>query len=92
MDAAANEGINKFLEHVYAVHPPRAHRAQGGKRDSSAELKKQVLNAIRHYHPDRYKAEDDKSAHENDKWAVLCEEITKKLNQLWDSEIKSGSG
>jgi len=89
VDAAAHEGISQFLEHIYAVHPPRAHRAQGGKRDSSAELKKQLLHAIRHYHPDRCKADATKSAHENDKWAVLCEEVTKKLNLLWGREFKS---
>ena len=48
-----------------------------------------MLHAIRHYHPDRCKADASKSAHENDKWAVLCEEVTKKLNLLWGREFKS---
>jgi len=87
VEAAASEGIGKLLEHVYAVHPPR----QGGTRETSIDLKKQVLNAIRHYHPDKCKPQDTESAHDAGKWVVLCEEITKKLNFLWDTEFKGNA-
>jgi hypothetical protein len=92
LKAAASDGTIKLLEHIYPVHPPK----RGGKRDSSKSMKKQVLNAIRHYHPDKQHTQDDpagqdskekNSAHEEDKWVVMCEEITKHLNGVWDMEF-----
>jgi hypothetical protein len=84
----ADEGAAALLEHIYRAHPP----VTGDVRDASADLKKQVLNAIRHYHPDRAsktRSTDTRSAHEAKKWAVLCEEITKELNGIWDKQFKS---
>jgi hypothetical protein len=92
LNAAASNGTIKLLEHIYPVHPPK----RGGKRDSSKYMKKQVLNVIRHYHPDKQHTQDDpagqdsrekNSAHEEDKWVVMCEEITKHLNGVWDMEF-----
>ena len=45
--------------------------------------------AYTYTHTHRCKADATKSAHENDTWAVLCEEVTKKLNLLWGREFKS---
>ena len=85
LKAAASKGAIKLLEHIYTVHPPKQdHAGVSKKRDSSATKKKQVLNAIRHYHP-------DKTSHEEDKWVVLCEEITKHLNGVWGTEFKGAA-
>lgn len=92
-------GLCGLLEHLYAAHPPRG----GGTRDSDADCKKQVLHAIRHYHPDKSVTrsfeearplgdEDKTAARDADRWVVLCEEITKLLNTVWDEEFKKGRG
>merc|ERR1711939_1118751 len=77
-------GLEGLLAHIYSAHPPR----NGGTRDTGEKMKKQVMNAIRYYHPDRSVTRHDTSAHDTEKWVVLCEEITKLLNTAWDEEFK----
>ena len=83
----ANKGTASLLAHIYGKHPPR----NGGSRDPAAELKKQVLRAISHYHPDKNSAPLGQRVDEAGKWRVLCEEITKLLNSTWDQSFKRAS-
>ena len=41
----------RLVRHVYSAHPPRnpAHRLNEGEQD----LKKVLLQAVAHYHPDK---------------------------------------
>ncbi|KAJ1618110.1 hypothetical protein T492DRAFT_1151544 [Pavlovales sp. CCMP2436] len=71
---AAAKGVYALIVHIYSAHPPRA---AGGPHVRAAEvtadtLKRDLLNAMRDYHPDRNGGHDDA-------WCVLCLEITKEL-------------
>jgi hypothetical protein len=57
----AAKGSLDLLEHIYTFHPQ-----YGREWDWTVEIKKQLQNAIRHYHP-------DKSANSDPKWVVLSE-------------------
>jgi hypothetical protein len=83
----ANKDTAALLAHIYDKHPPR----KGGSRDTAAELKKQVLRAISHYHPDKNSAPLGERVDEAGKWSVLCEEICKLLNSTWDHSFKRES-
>ena len=70
---AADESAYKLLAHLFETHIPKV---EGWKKPVPATAengKKQFLDAIRWYHP-------DKNTQHGLKWEVLCEEITKHLN------------
>mmetsp|Transcript_26450 Transcript_26450/g.70736 ORF Transcript_26450/g.70736 Transcript_26450/m.70736 type:complete len:409 (-) Transcript_26450:135-1361(-) len=67
-----------LLKHIYATHPPKAEGAElqaGLEYDDNAKMKKALLKAATHYHPDK---PINKSS--GIEWFVLCEEITKHIN------------
>ncbi len=70
-------GASDFLTFVYATHAPKGENA---KRMSDETLRKQLLKACTHYHPD---ANSVAKGHQL-KWTVLCEEITKILTYFYE--------
>lgn len=89
---AINAAMNKFkgkmyrshalLTHVYEKHPPKKGEGQNMKevdKDDKDALKKALLKATCSYHPDK---QYNKS--EGIEWRILCEEITKEINNLYD--------
>ena len=56
------------------------HKLNDKDLDQDRSMKKALLTAIHHYHPDK----QDKEKH-GMKWAVLCEEITKLLNAHYET-------
>ena len=81
---AANVGYGAegLLRHLYKTYPPKnpEHKLNDEDLGERAKMKKALLTAIQHYHPDK----QDKEQHGR-KWAVLCEEITKLLNGHYES-------
>uniref|UniRef100_A0A7S3GCR3 J domain-containing protein n=1 Tax=Palpitomonas bilix TaxID=652834 RepID=A0A7S3GCR3_9EUKA len=74
-----------FIDYIVSKFPPR-----NGKEvptGSEMETKKKFLKAFKAYHPDTNK----KGNKEETKWHVLCEEITKKLNNRF-VEVNCSSG
>jgi len=71
-----------LLRHIYKTYPPKntEHKLDDTDLDKASKLKKVLLTAIQHYHPDK----QDKEEHGR-KWAVLCEEITKLLNGRYET-------
>jgi len=71
-----------ILIHIHAKHPPKSENCEfdGTKldKDVSDDVQKAVLKAVTYYHPDR---KYNKSA--GIEWLVLCEEITKVLNNAY---------
>jgi len=76
-EADVGSGAKGLLRHIYKTYPPKnpEHKLNDKDLDEGAKMKKTLLTAILHYHPDK----QDKEKHGR-KWAVLCEEITKLLN------------
>jgi signal recognition particle GTPase len=75
---AKNHSSKKLLEHIYQNHPPKnpEHKLEEITTDN---MKKILLKAVSHYHPDR------QANYANDrKWVILCEEITKYLNSCYE--------
>jgi len=70
-----------LLRHVYKTYPPKnpEHKLNDEGLDDRAKMKKALLTAIHHYHPDKQDTEQY-----GRKWAVLCEEITKLLNGRYE--------
>jgi hypothetical protein len=64
------------LRFIYKEHPPKNPMDVLVETDFSdrAKLKKIVVKAIHHYHPDR------QAAYQDDRWTMICDEITKLLN------------
>ena len=62
----------EFVKELYEVWPPKA---TGAKVDDSLIIKKLLLKAISHYHPDKV----DKEVHGKN-WYYFSGEITKHLN------------
>ena len=77
-DANIGFGAKGFLRYLYKTYPPKnpEHKLCDKDLDSGANVKKVLLTAISHYHPDK----QDKEEHGRKCMAVLCEEITKLLN------------
>jgi len=69
-----------FLRHLYRTYPPKNPEHKLDEKDLPDKLKKTLLTALLHYHPDK----QDKEQH-GKKWVVLCEEITKLLNGRFES-------
>jgi len=80
--ANVGEGATGLLRHVYKTYPPKnpEHKLDDKDLDQRTKMKKTLLTAIQHYHPDK----QDTEKHGR-KWAVLCEEITKLLNGRYES-------
>uniref|UniRef100_A0A1I8HRY0 J domain-containing protein n=1 Tax=Macrostomum lignano TaxID=282301 RepID=A0A1I8HRY0_9PLAT len=80
-DLKANweRGSEHFLRHIYEKYPPRPVEGQPARTppDASKPLKKQLMIALTHYHPDKV----DKS---DRRWYYTCEEITKYLNSFFE--------
>eukprot|EP01138_Halocafeteria_seosinensis_P012133 gb/GECG01012401.1/.p1 GENE.gb/GECG01012401.1/~~gb/GECG01012401.1/.p1 ORF type:complete len:451 (+),score=65.95 gb/GECG01012401.1/:1-1353(+) len=70
---AADLSAYALLKYVYEKHPPKESAHVLGPLDSD-NLKKTLIKAISHYHPDKNAGKDSLQ------WTVLCEEITKMLN------------
>ena len=83
IDGANIGQITGFLRHVYKTYPPKneEHKLDPnlGELDTKSE-KKLILSAISHYHPDK----QDQQKY-GLKWVLLCEEITKVLNNRYAS-------
>ena len=70
------------MVHLYAKVPPKksgAVLAEPLDRDNKEEMKKAFLKAVTHYHPDK-KCNKESGI----EWLVLCEEITKRLNEYYE--------
>jgi len=69
-----------LLKHIYSSHPPKveggAELKTGLDYENNSEMKKALLKAAVHYHPD--KPINKSSGME---WYVMCEEITKLVNE-----------
>lgn len=88
LEVAAGKGSEALLAHVYEKHVPKDETQRLNK---DATRKKQLLNAVRHYHPDKVGASTATAkTHEEKKLVVLYEEITKRLTKVYDTEFKSG--
>ena len=72
-DVGSGPGL---LRHIYKTYPPKnpKHKLNDKDLDNETKMKKALLTAIHHYHPDK----QDKEQHGR-KWVMLCEEITKLL-------------
>jgi len=70
------------LQHLYKTYPPKnpEHKLDDKDLSKRKKVKKALLSAILHYHPDKV----DKEQHGR-KWMVLCEEITKLLNGRYET-------
>jgi len=81
-EANVGHGAEGLLRHIYKTYPPKnpEHKLDDKDLDKCLKMKKTLLTAIQHYHPDK----QDKEEHGR-KWAVLCEEITKLLNGRYES-------
>ena len=83
----AKFGPYKLLEHIYEKHPPRIPLFKKNAAKILADVKsanvdtasKVLLKAISHYHADKNLASEFGL-----EWSVLCEEITKMLNEKYD--------
>ncbi|KAK9814617.1 hypothetical protein WJX72_008764 [[Myrmecia] bisecta] len=52
LDKAADKGVKELVDHIYKTHPPKNNKHV--KPDMSPEnMKKGLLTAVSHYHPDR---------------------------------------
>ena len=72
----ANQGkVEDFIDFLYQNYPPKNQKDV--KRDTTKEVKKQIMAAIALYHPDKNVTEDGK-------WSVLVNEITKMLNGRYE--------
>lgn len=70
---------NKLLKFVYKRFPPKnpEHVLAEGYEN---KMKKSLCKAIQHYHPDKINVKEY-----GIKWKVLCEEITKRLTNKYES-------
>lgn len=67
-----------LLLHIYGVNPPKkGSLIDNLDRDDKEQMKKAVLKAVTHYHP-------DKNKEHGMEWLILCEEITKLLNGFYE--------
>ena len=86
--ANVGSGPIALLKFIYAEFPPKNvdHKMLEGDMKDTNVLKKIVVKAIQHYHPDK------QVEHNDNKWSVLCTEITKMLNahyekvKMWQME------
>ena len=76
-------GVVHLLRHLYKTYPPKDEKntlneetLAGALKDTDGKImKKVILTAITHYHPDKQNQEKF-----GKKWFVLCGEIAKILN------------
>lgn len=74
LDLEAKKGGRKFLEYIYQNHPNPDPKKTPGDMLTERVLSKEMLGkAISHYHPDT-------NVLHGEEWQVLCEEISKILN------------
>ena len=80
-EANVGSGAKGLLRYIYKTYPPKnpEHKLHDINLDQRSKMKKALLTAIQHYHPDK----QDKEEYGR-KWAVLCEEITKLLNARYE--------
>ena len=76
LKGAAAKGSYALLDHIYQNHPPKDPSAKL-EPPTPANIKKVLLKAVVHYHPDKQNQYERK-------WQVLCEEITKCLNASYE--------
>jgi len=73
----SDENTLKFMKYLYTTHPPKnAEHTFESALEGAKPAKKALRITILHYHPDK----QPKSGEGAQKWSVLCEEITKRLN------------
>ncbi|KAI9020397.1 hypothetical protein DFJ74DRAFT_707459 [Hyaloraphidium curvatum] len=78
--AASEKSAQSLIEHVYGKHPPARDGCtmpKVGTGEGEVPIKKALMVAITHYHPDRNLVPE--------KWKVLCEEITKVLTHRYET-------
>mmetsp|Transcript_10343 Transcript_10343/g.15533 ORF Transcript_10343/g.15533 Transcript_10343/m.15533 type:complete len:314 (-) Transcript_10343:1689-2630(-) len=69
-----------LLVHIYETLPPKKGSITTPlDKNSKEDMKKALLKAVTHYHPDKHY---NKEA--GVEWLVLCEEITKRLNEYYE--------
>lgn len=74
---AASTTAYDLLRYIYAKHPPKNPSETLGSLESN-RIKRTLLEALRHYHPDKNGQKG------SDQWKVLCEEITKFLTDKYE--------
>ena len=73
-----------FLSHIYQTHVPKDNTInipvllKALNRDDTEVMKKAVLKAVSHYYQDK-----PRNKEQGMDWFVLCEEIVKRLNNLY---------
>ena len=78
LDAEAKKGGRAFLLHIYQNHPNPDPKKHPGDMLKEKKLTKEMLRkAISHYHP-------DVNTQHGEEWKVLCEEISKILNNKYE--------
>jgi hypothetical protein len=79
LNEAAKKGGLEFLLYIYKNHPNPDPKKVPGVMLKEGGLTKQMLrSAIFHYHPDVNRQHPEK-------WQVLCEEICKILNNMYEN-------
>jgi hypothetical protein len=80
-DANVGSGAQGLLRHVYKTYPPKnpLHKLDEEGLKNESKMKKILLTAIQHYHPDKQDSEEN-----GKKWVFLCEEITKLFNGRYE--------
>jgi len=81
-EADVGSGAEGLLRHIYKTYPPKnpEHKLDDEDLDDRDKVKKALLTAVLHYHPDK----QDTGQHGR-KWTVLCEEITRLLNGHYET-------
>ena len=82
-DADRGSSPSGLLRYLYVAYPPKGLECtleSTGLLTEQCNMKKVLLKAIQHYHPDK----QDEEAHGR-KWKILCEEITKRLNKYYET-------
>jgi len=87
MDAVVEKFYSKpyrghaLLQHVYATLPPKKGTQDINmlNRDCKEDMRKAMLKAATQYHPDKLFNKT-----EGIEWLVLCEEITKRINEYYE--------
>jgi hypothetical protein len=74
--------VYAFLKHIYTKHPPKIGNFKYDEKAVTADnVKKCVMKAITHYHP-------DKQVLFGMEWKILCEEIAKCLTRRYEQFFK----
>lgn len=76
LKTASDSGVAMLLKAIYSNHPPKCADHTLTEPVEGHE-KNRLRKALLHYHP-------DKNTGDGDEWKVLCEEVTKLINQHYN--------